>query len=510
MNKVTKVNSLMLNGITAENVSVQIHTSSGIPSFKIVGLADKTIAEAKERVKAALSSIAFALPSQKILINLAPANLAKEGSHFDLPIALGILTHLSVIQENIIKDYIILGEVSLNADILHVAGVLPAAVHASANNQGIICPYDNIQEAQWSGNKKILGAKNLIELINHFNGKTNIDNRVIPTPLEQNIPNNYIDLQDVKGQLLAKRSLQVAAAGGHNLIMSGPPGTGKSMLARSLPSILPNMSSEEILECSMIYSVAGLMSKGILQSQIPFRSPHHSASLPAIVGGGIGKKVKPGEISLAHNGILFLDEFPEFSTSVIDSLRQPMEMREILISRSDAHITYPASFQLIAAMNPCKCGYLGDSDKECNKAPLCSKDYLHKISGPILDRFGLHINVKNETAFETIDEIETSEEVKIKIEKVRSLQKTRFSNTKYKTNALVREDALKPFIELDEKCKNILENAVKKFKLSMRSYMSVIRVARTIADLDNTEKIKEIHIAEALNYRIDSNVPTRH
>jgi magnesium chelatase family protein len=232
--------------------------------------------------------------------------------------------------------------------------------------------------------------------------------------------------------------------------------------------------------------------------------------LPAIVGGGIGKKVKPGEISLAHNGILFLDEFPEFSTSVIDSLRQPMEMREILISRSDAHITYPASFQLIAAMNPCKCGYLGDSDKECNKAPLCSKDYLHKISGPILDRFGLHINVKNETAFETIDEIETSEEVKIKIEKVRSLQKTRFSNTKYKTNALVREDALKPFIELDEKCKNILENAVKKFKLSMRSYMSVIRVARTIADLDNTEKIKEIHIAEALNYRIDSNVPTRH
>ncbi|WP_341751972.1 YifB family Mg chelatase-like AAA ATPase [Candidatus Tisiphia endosymbiont of Piscicola geometra] len=499
---IVHLGSLTFSGIDIIDVDVQVQISPGIPNFTIVGLADKTIGESKERVRAALSSIGLALPAQKILINLAPADLVKEGSHFDLAIACAILSSMKILPAEEIQEYLVIGELSLDGSILPVSGALPAAIGALARNKGLICSKSNGQEAAWFGNNNILVAGNLIELVNHFKGsqilsspELEIDTTII----------NYPNFKDIKGQKAAKRALEIAASGGHNLLMLGPPGTGKSMLAQCIPGILPKMQPEEILECSTIASVAGKLANGKLSRARPFRTPHHSCSIAAMVGGGVGKRVKPGEISLAHNGVLFLDELPEFPPNVIESLRQPIETGEILIARANSHIKYPANFQLIAAMNPCKCGYLSDPHKACSKAPKCGSDYQMRISGPIMDRFDLHIEVGSIDSYNyDLIEDDTEEEsgqIAYRVEMARNIQQTRYEGYNIKTNNRLDGQLLIEHALPVDDGKDLLNEAATKFPISMRAYNRILRVARTIADLDASSNVYRIHIAEALNYR---------
>ncbi|MGI4776257.1 MAG: YifB family Mg chelatase-like AAA ATPase [Janthinobacterium lividum] len=499
---ITHIASLTFSGVDIIDVDVQVHVSPGIPAFTIVGLADKTIAESRERVKAALSSIGLSLPTKKILVNLSPADLVKEGSHFDLAIACAILSSMGILPSEEIREYLIIGELSLDSSILPINGVLPAAIGAVARDKGLICSKKNGKEAAWSGNDRILAPENLIELINHFKGSQVL---VSPVP-EINIEAvNYADLKDIRGQKIAKRALEIAAAGSHNLLMFGPPGTGKSMLAQRLPGILPKMSSEEILECSTISSIAGKIQNSGLTLNRPFRSPHHSCSMAAMVGGGIGKRVKPGEISLAHNGVLFLDELPEFPQNVIESLRQPIETGEVLISRSNAHVRYLANFQLIAAMNPCKCGYLSDPYKMCAKAPKCGSDYQMKISGPILDRFDLHIEVGSLEPYNYDGlisyEEESSQLVLERVERARKIQSARFEGYNIRTNNRLDGQLLIDYAIPVDNGRDLLNEAATKLRLSMRAYNKILRIARTIADLDSSHNVYRLHIAEALSYR---------
>lgn len=502
---VTKISSFTFNGIDITDIDVQVHITPGIPNFIIVGLADKTIAESKERVRAALSSIGLALPSKRILVNLAPADLVKEGSHFDLPIAMVILAAIGVFPADELTEYLIFGELGLDGSILPVSGALPAAIGANARNKGIICPRSNGTEVAWSGNDRIIAADNLLALINHFQGSQVISK---PEPRVKNQVVTYPDLRDVKGQKIAKRALEIAASGGHNLLMYGPPGTGKSMLASRLPGILPELGVEEILEVSMVASVAGHITGGLLVTERPYRAPHHNCSIPAMVGGGVGRKVKPGEISLAHNGVLFLDELPEFATGVIESLRQPLENKEVLVSRSGLQVKYPANFQLVAAMNPCKCGYLGDTAKECSRAPSCASVYQNKISGPIMDRFDIHVEVKNEEIYdytvvpEDDKEFKDTDSVAKRVSATRALQAKRYEGYNIRLNNQLDGQLLIDYaMPADDDGRNMLNDAAQKFKLSMRAYNRVLRVARTIADMANSEVVSKIHIAESLSYR---------
>jgi magnesium chelatase family protein len=499
---ITKICSFTFSGVDIIDVDVQVQITSGVPNFIIVGLADKTIGESKERVRAALSSIGLALPAKRIVVNLAPADLVKEGSHFDLAIALVILSAMRVLPSEDIMDYLVFGELSLDGSILPVNGALPAAIGASARDKGIICSKHNGSEAAWSGNEKIIAADNLLSLISHFSGSQVIAK---PEPMASPKLHNYPDLKDVKGQKIAKRALEIAAAGGHNMLMYGPPGTGKSMLASRLPSILPKLTSSEILEISMVASIAGKITQGCLTNERPFRAPHHSCSIAAMVGGGVGRKVKPGEISLAHNGVLFLDELPEFASGVIESLRQPIEKGEILVSRSGMQVKYPANFQLIAAMNPCKCGYLGDVSKECNKAPACKSTYQGKISGPILDRFDLHVEVANEEDYNfdsaKTNDSESSDIVANRVIAARKIQIERYEGYDISVNNNLDGQLLIEYaLPLDDG-RDVLNAAAEKFKFSMRSYNRVLRVARTIADLEGAVHVKKIHIAESISYR---------
>ena len=380
-------------GLEARSVEVQVQLSSGLPKFTIVGLADKAVAESRERVRAALASIGLALPPKVITVNLSPADLPKEGSHYDLPIALGLLAAIGATDAETLSHYVAVGELSLDGRIAASPGVLLAAIHASSLDKGLICPATQGSEASWAGQLDIIAAPDLLALLAHLKGTSLV---AAPALAEAEPPDSGPDLFQVKGQEVAKRALEIAAAGGHNLLMSGPPGAGKSLLAACLPGILPPLQPSEALEVSMVASVAGELSGGKIRRRRPFRSPHHSASMPALVGGGL--RVRPGEISLAHLGVLFLDELPEFQRRVLDSLRQPLETGSVSVARANTHVTFPARVQLIAAMNPCRCGHVGDPALACSRAPRCAADYQARVSGPLLDRIDLHVEVPGVSA----------------------------------------------------------------------------------------------------------------
>ncbi len=502
---VAHVNTVSFQGIEVRNVDVQVQLSNGLPAFNIVGLPDKAVAESKERVRAALHALGLSLPPKRLTVNLAPADLGKEGSHFDLPIALGVLGAMGVIPKEDLSNYVVLGELSLDASIRAVSGVLPAAMHANENDKNLICPKECGGEAAWAGEIDILAPNDLLQLINHIKGS-----QVLSQP-EAMLANDKIvgipDLSHVKGQESAKRALEITAAGGHNLLMIGAPGSGKSMLASCLPGILPPLSPREALDLSMVHSLAGMLPEGGLIRQRPFRAPHHSASQPSLIGGG--QKVKPGEISLAHNGVLFLDELPEFARSTLESLRQPLETGDVLVARANAHVRYPARFQLVAAMNPCRCGYLGDEDRECTKAPRCGVDYQSKISGPLMDRIDIHVDVPpvSISDLQGAGSGETSEVVAARVVNARNLQAERYERLGMEEgaaliNANASGDILDEVTKMSNETKVLLTKSVEQAKLSARGYYRILKVARTIADLNGgAGELSKYDIAEALSYR---------
>jgi len=504
---VARINTIAFQGVDVQSIDVQVQISNGLPAFTIVGLPDKAVAESKERVRAALHALGIALPAKRLTVNLAPADVMKEGSHYDLPIALGLLTAMEILPKEEMEKYVVLGELSLDAGIRSVAGVLPAAIHAGTNDNSLICPEDCGGEAAWAGELEILAAANLLQLINHIKG-TQVLSRPLPKTLGADAPTSrrVPDLSQVKGQESAKRALEVAAAGGHNLLLIGPPGAGKSMLASCLPGILPPLSAREALEVSMIHSLAGTLSEGGLMRTRPFRDPHHSASLPALVGGG--HKVKPGEISLAHRGVLFLDELPEFARGTLESLRQPLETGLAVVARANAHITYPARFQLIAAMNPCRCGYLGDSEMECTKAPRCGSEYQNKLSGPLLDRIDIQVEVGavSLTDLSEKGEGETSAIVAGRVLEARLRQEERFlalgeAGEGILVNADATTEILEQCTQMATPAKTMFLQAAERLKLSARAYHRLLKVALTISDLAGANEVTQAHIAEALSYR---------
>lgn len=501
---VARVNTVAFQGIEVKAVDVQVQLSNGLPAFNIVGLPDKAVAESKERVRAALHALGMSLPPKRLTVNMAPADLSKEGSHFDLPIALGLLGAMGVIPKEELEEYVVLGELSLDASIRPVSGVLPAAMHAGEMSRNLICPKECGGEAAWAGDLGILAPADLLQLINHIKGA-----QVLGRP-EATLANDndFIvpDLAQVKGQESAKRALEIAAAGGHNMLMIGPPGSGKSMLASCLPGVLPELTPKEALELSMVHSLAGVLPEGGLVKRRPFRAPHHSASQPALIGGG--QKVKPGEISLAHHGVLFLDELPEFARGTLEALRQPLETGDALVARANAHIRYPARFQLIAAMNPCRCGYLGDVDMECTKAPRCGADYQSKISGPLMDRIDIHVDVPpvQVADLQAAGTGDSSAVVAGRVQAARDLQKQRYEAQFAKgispINANADGSILDEVTQMDEETRALFIKSVEQAKLSARGYYRILRVARTIADLNGgAERLTKADIAEALSYR---------
>jgi len=500
---VTRVQTVSFQGIQALPVDVQVQVANGIPAFNIVGLPDKAVGESKERVRSALTSSGLSLPPKRITINLAPADLPKEGSHYDLPIALGLMAAIGAIPGDSLDEYVVLGELALDGRISSVAGTLPAAISAEARELGLICPADCGPEAAWAGEElNIIAPANLLALVNHLTG-----NQLCARPVAKRLSRTAVfpDLCEIKGQEGAKRALEVAAAGGHNFLMIGPPGAGKSMLAARLPSILPPLNPRELLDVSMVQSIAGELAGGRLSDCRPFRAPHHSASMAALIGGGL--KVRPGEVSLAHNGVLFLDELPEFAPQVIDGLRQPLESGETIIARANHRITYPSRVQLVAAMNPCKCGMAGLPGHTCKRGDRCAADYQARISGPFLDRIDIRIDVPAVTALDMIapGDAEPSEKVAKRVQRARQIQTDRYMQmgaAGVYNNAATSAKIIEQVAQPDEESKRLLVQAAEKFSLSARAYHRVLKVARTLADLGGSEPIKKQHIAEALGYRI--------
>ncbi|RZL57626.1 MAG: ATP-binding protein [Sphingomonas sp.] len=485
-------------GLEARGVEVQVQLIPGVPAFYVVGLGDKAVAESRERVRAAISALGLALPPKRIVVNLSPADLPKEGSHFDLPIALALLGAMAVIDVEHLADYVVVGELGLDGRIAPSPGVLLAAMHASAEGRGLVCPAAQGAEAAWAGSIEVLAAPDLLALINHFKGHGLL---AAPVAGEVEPIGHGPDLRQVKGQEVAKRALEIAAAGGHNLLMVGPPGAGKSLMASCLPGILPPLDAAEALEVSMVQSVAGTLAGGRLTRNRPFRSPHHSASMAALTGGGL--KVKPGEVSLAHLGVLFLDELPEFQRAVLDSLRQPLEAGVVSVARANAHVTFPARVQLIAAMNPCRCGHLGDASLACARAPRCAADYQAKVSGPLLDRIDLHVDVAAVTAVDLIlpPPVEGSAEVAVRVAAARAIQRERYALEAVRTNAEADGALLDRVATPDDAGRRLLAQAAEAMRLSARGYTRILRVARTIADLADARAVTRVHIAEALSYR---------
>jgi magnesium chelatase family protein len=501
---VARVSTVAFEGIEARAVDVQVQVAPGLPAFAIVGLPDKAVSEARERVRSALIASGLALPARRITVNLAPADLPKEGSHYDLPIALGLMAAIGAIPPDALNGFTVLGELGLDGSIAAVAGVLPAAIGANAREEGLICPAACGTEAAWaSPDIQIIAAKSLIQIANHFKG-TQVLSR--PQPKVHEPEATHLDLRDIKGQESAKRALEIAAAGGHHLLMIGSPGAGKSMLAARLPSILPPLSPSELLEVSMIASVAGEIRDGALTARRPFRSPHHSASMAALTGGGM--RARPGEISLSHQGVLFLDELPEFDARVLDSLRQPLENGEVSVSRANHRVTYPARFMLVAAMNPCRCGHAYEPGYSCKRAQLdrCTADYQMRISGPLMDRIDLRIEVPAVTAADLIlpPPSEGSAEVAARVAAARDLQLARYADAglpHIRTNAEAPASLLETIAQPDAQGQKLLRDAAETMKLTARGYHRVLRVARTLADLDGADKIGRLHLAEALSYR---------
>ncbi len=496
---VSRVKTIAFSGIEALDVDVQVQVlPTGKQEIVIVGLPDKTVGESRERIRACFHSIGLSLPYSRISVNLAPADVMKEGTHYDLPIALGILSQIGVIKEGDLDKYLVIGELALDGTLAPIAGVLAAALHAGGSNLGLICPQACGPEAAWGGDLEILAPANIINLINHFKGSQVLTQ---PTPLMSEEKIIGLNLKDIKGQESAKRVLEIAAAGGHNMMMIGSPGAGKSMLAARLSGILPPLEPREALEVTMIHSIAGKLPDGKLIRTRPFRDPHHSSSLPALVGGGI--KSQPGEISLAHQGVLFLDELPEFKRSTLESLRQPLETGYVTIARANSHITYPSRFQLIAAMNPCKCGYLDDTSRSCGRAPKCALDYQGKISGPLFDRIDLHIDVPEVSISELTSQGtgETSGEILKRVFNAREIQKERCKNQTFTLNSYADGPFLEEILHLTHDAKELINSAIKKIKFSARGYTRLLRVARTIADLEGSDSVSRHHVSEAISYR---------
>jgi magnesium chelatase family protein len=497
---VARAFTVAFEGVEARLVEVQCALSPGAPAFNLVGLPDKAVSEAKERVRAAMSALSIALPSKRITVNLSPADLPKEGSHFDLPIALALLAALEIVPKDEVERSVALGELALDGRLVPVIGALPAAMCAAEEDKLLLCPRACGAEAAWVGATQVLGAASLHEVLRHYTNQAPL------TPAEAGEvtrPAGGRDLREVKGQERAKRALEIAAAGRHHLLMVGTPGSGKSMLAARLPSILPPLSAAEALETSMIHSLAGLLTEGGISRERPFREPHHTASMAAIVGGGKG--AKPGEISLAHNGVLFMDEFPEFPRAVLETLRQPIETGDVVVARANAHIRYPARFLLVAAANPCKCGYMTDPARACAKVPLCGEDYLGRISGPMMDRFDLRVEVPP-VAYTDLDlpaSGDTSAMVAARVMAARGRQAARFQgHATARVNADLEGDLLEATASPDAEGRALLVRVAERFGLSARGYHRVLRVARTIADLDGSEGVRLPHIAEAVSFRL--------
>lgn len=497
---IARTYTVAFQGMEPREVDVQCQLSAGLPAFTLVGLPDKAVVEARERVRASLNAIGLALPPRRITVNLAPADLPKDGAHFDLPIALALMAAMEVIPPAETLRYTAMGELSLDGMLTPVAGVLPAALAALEADRGIICPAGSGPEAALVGDVEVLAPADLVALLNHFSGRTPL---AAPAPAPPLDTGALPDLADVRGQARARRALEVAAAGGHNMLMVGPPGAGKSMLAARLPSILPPLSAREALEVSMVHSVAGLLEGGRISRARPFRCPHHSASMAAMVGGG--RNAAPGEVSLAHHGVLFLDELPEFARPVLESLRQPLESGETVVARANAHVRYPSRVQLVAAMNPCRCGHLADPALACSRAPGCGLDYQGRISGPLLDRIDIQIETPAVPPADLAraPKGEPSAAVAARVQEARARAGARLGalGVEPPVNAAADGAALEAVAMPDAEGQALLDRAAEKLRLTARGWHRVLRVARTIADLDGADRVGRAHVAEAVSYR---------
>lgn len=500
--RTARVRTIALLGLEAADVEVEVQLGAGLPAFTIVGLPDKAVAESRERVRSALAAMGLSMPPRRITVNLAPGDIAKEGSHYDLPIALGLLAVMGVLPTDALEGRLALGELGLDGSLRPVAGVLPAALAAAERGLGLICPAACGAEAAWLADSiDIVAPTSLLQLLNHVRGDQVLSP---PEPAIAEEAVRHPDLRDVRGQETAKRVLEIAAAGGHNLLMTGPPGSGKSMLAARLVGLLPPLAPHEVLEVGMIHSVGGKLANGRLSRSRPFRAPHHSASMAAMIGGG--SHARPGEVSLAHRGVLFLDELPEFARNVLDALRQPLESGTVTVARAALHVTYPARFQLVAAMNPCRCGHLDDPARACARAPACARQYQSRISGPLYDRIDLHVDVPavSPQDLSLPPPAEGSREVAERVRAAREIQAERCRAHGLREpllNAELTGELLEQLAPMDSRARELLLRAAERLRLSARSWHRLVRLARTIADLDGAEVIGRAHVAEAVSYR---------